>query len=368
MLNKEIERNYIAISEKIKSIFSHLEHISIFFKTEQEIKFFDNGIITELTSFASLKLSTLRALSLNYQWILPSEILEFYHIENSRSIQLDLLSEHENRTLILNFKSQIDGLNDLICLTFPKEIRFLGLYKTIKNLTTDDKIFIGELLHKLIDVEIKSCINTQKKQFRIAEYYKLKDSNNSALSSEEFYKYFEFDLNSEINRHLNRKFNLFFDKELIQYVVRKKYPIKIIVQYLTESFQTIELLEEINVDFTFQLFHFKLIENEYINSDNQELTIKSGNDKVLDLLDRLERAALLIENNGLVVNGKLIAQYLTPPVSPPAITEILKKNISKIENKFREYPSNWILIRKYLKPLRELEFKIQLNQHNKRIG
>ena len=368
MLSIEIERNYITVSEKIKTIFPHLEHISIFFKTEQEIKFFDNGVIKELTSFANLKLSTLRSLNLNYQWILPSEILEFYHIENSRTIQLDLLSEHENRMLILNFKSQIDGLNDLICLTFPKEIRFLGLYKTIKNLTTDDKIFIGELLHKLFDVEINSCLKTQKKQFRIAEYFKLKESNNSNLSSEEFYNYFEFELNSEIKKQLNGKNNFLFDKELIHYLVRKSYPIKTIVQYLIESFQTIELLEEINIDFTFQLFHFKLIENEFIKLDNQQLTIKSGHDKIIDLLDKLERVALLIENNGLVVNGKLIAQYLSPPVSPPAITEILKKNISKIENKFREYPSNWILIRKYLKPLRELEFKIQLNQLNKKIG
>jgi len=59
--------------------------------------------------------------------------------------------------LVLNFKSEFDGLNDFVCLIFPKEIRFLGLYKTTKNLTTDDKILIGELVHKL-----KKLINILK--------------------------------------------------------------------------------------------------------------------------------------------------------------------------------------------------------------
>jgi hypothetical protein len=70
----------------------------------------------------------------------------------------------------------------------------------------------------------------------------------------------------------------------------------------------------------------------------------------------------------MVINGKSIAQNIVPPVSPPAITDILKKNISKIENKMKEYPSNWQLIRKYLKPLRELEFKQYIEIYNQKIG
>ena len=368
MFYNEIENKYFYLSEKIQLIFPHLEHVSVFYMDNEELKYIENGTLVEITPFLSSKLSTLRIHNLNYQWLLPSEIIEFNSYDNSRFIQLDLLSEHENRMLLLNFKSEIDGLNDIICLTFPKEIGFLGLYKTVKNLTTDDKTLIGELLHKLFEVEFQSHKNNLKKQNRIAEYFKLKDQSISKTPSQLYHNYIQTELNNGINFLLKTRINFDFDLELIDYLVNNNYSINDICSFLKESYQTIQMVEQINDTFKFQLFHFKMIENEKSNQISNTHIISPNKDKIIDLLDKLEEAAKIIENKGMVINGKLVAQFLNPPVSPPAITDIIKKNILKIENKFSLYPNNWLLIRKHLKPLRELEFKNQIRTYNQKIS
>ena len=167
---------------------------------------------------------------------------------------------------------------------------------------------------------------------------------------------------------MNQNNNFDFNQELIDYILKKNYSIKVVCDYLKESYDTVKLIEKISDDFRFQLFHFQLIENEKTEQNPIKKSVFNTNDKIIDLLDKLERAAETIESKGLVVNGKIIAQYLAPPVSPPAITDILKKNIVKIENKLKEFPSKWLLIRKYLKPLRELEFKNYLTTYNQKVG
>ncbi len=368
MYLKDLETNYLIVSEKINHIFPQLEHVSIFYKTQHELKHISNNSFKEIPSYLNSKIHSHRNLNLKYQWLLPNDIFEFQDDDQSIFLQLDILSEHDNRMLVLNFKSEFDGLNDMFCLIFPKEIRFLGLYKTAKNLTTDDKILIGELIHKLIEVEIKTVIDFQIKQRRLSEYFRLKEDNKLNISNETYSKFIFNELRIGVNLILKSKIDFSFSIDLIDYVVSKNYSVKFTTQCLSEAFKTISLIEDIKSDFEFQLYHLKLIENEYVSLNHSNQSVSVTQDKVIDLLDRLENTAKIIESNGLVINGKLIAQYLTPPVSPPAVTEILKKNINKIEQKIKDNPEKWSLIRKYLKPLRELEFKLQINRYNQKIG
>lgn len=80
----------------------------------------------------------------------------------------------------------------------------------------------------------------------------------------------------------------------------------------------------------------------------------STNQRVELLLDKYEASARLAQQNGLAVNGKTIAGHLQPTVSPPAITDALKKNRKAIGQLLGQYPEKWTLLRKYLKPVKEL--------------
>lgn len=72
------------------------------------------------------------------------------------------------------------------------------------------------------------------------------------------------------------------------------------------------------------------------------------------LLDKYEEAAQIALANNQVVNGRSIAAYLQPSVSPPAITDALKKNRKAIKNLLDENPSKWGLLRSYLKPVKNI--------------
>lgn len=80
----------------------------------------------------------------------------------------------------------------------------------------------------------------------------------------------------------------------------------------------------------------------------------SSNQRVELLLDKYETSARLAQQNGFIVNGKTIAEHLQPSISPPAITDALKKNRKAIGQLLEQYPEKWSLLRKYLKPVKEL--------------
>lgn len=78
------------------------------------------------------------------------------------------------------------------------------------------------------------------------------------------------------------------------------------------------------------------------------------NQRVELLLDKYEASARVAQQRGYTVNGKTIAEHLQPSISPPAITDALKKNRKAISNLLEQYPERWGLLRKYLKPVKEL--------------
>jgi hypothetical protein len=82
--------------------------------------------------------------------------------------------------------------------------------------------------------------------------------------------------------------------------------------------------------------------------------ILSPNQRAVLILDKYEAAARIAQHNGLIVNGKTIAAHLQPSISPPAITDALKKHRKGIAVALTESPEKWELLRKYLKPVKEL--------------
>ncbi|MDH4473650.1 MAG: hypothetical protein QE487_13655 [Fluviicola sp.] len=82
--------------------------------------------------------------------------------------------------------------------------------------------------------------------------------------------------------------------------------------------------------------------------------ILSPNQRAVLILDKYEAAARMAQHSGLIVNGKTIAAHIQPSISPPAITDALKKHRKGIALALEEYPEKWGLLRKYLKPVKEL--------------
>ena len=50
-----------------------------------------------------------------------------------------------------------------------------------------------------------------------------------------------------------------------------------------------------------------------------------------------------------------MAKQLDPPVTPPAITDAVKKNEKRIRFLLNQYGDKWPLIRRFLKPIERLD-------------
>lgn len=78
------------------------------------------------------------------------------------------------------------------------------------------------------------------------------------------------------------------------------------------------------------------------------------------LLDKYETSAQRIDLKKAIITGRTLAEHLEPPVSPPAITDAIKKNRKAIAQAMQQHPDRWPLIRNYLKPLKDLDFQLSL--------
>jgi len=128
-----------------------------------------------------------------------------------------------------------------------------------------------------------------------------------------------------------------------------------IVYQLNTAFELIQFL-------TPGLNEYQLTAVYFTSSDNQQQasnkrinnSISLTRNRAELLLDKYEQAAQVALDNAQVINGKTIANFLQPAVSPPAITDALKKNRKAIKALLDENPSKWGLLRNYLKPIKNI--------------
>lgn len=141
-----------------------------------------------------------------------------------------------------------------------------------------------------------------------------------------------------------------FDEELLKKWIDKGINLDVILSSIEEFIELSKALE-------LSLFNYTIVEDD-LNLSVKPLikpTLSIKAEKVNLLLNRYEKAAEMLQSLNLEINGKNIALYLEPPVSPAAITDALKKNRKKIISLLLENPNNWKLIRNNLKSLRDIE-------------
>lgn len=144
--------------------------------------------------------------------------------------------------------------------------------------------------------------------------------------------------------------NVKFSPELLQEWIRQQQKLDLIIASLDDF---IQLSQSLNLT----LHNYSVVPEDLSPTPIKRLAVLNPIkvEKVSLLLTRYERAAEQLHRNNLDINGKNIAAFLSPPVSPAAITDALKKNRKKIISLLLEHPHEWILIRKNLKALRDLQ-------------
>jgi hypothetical protein len=285
-----------------------------------------------------------------------------FYTSFSTARQLDLDDEDKYTSLVLPFKSQLDGNNDILIIHFQNRIGLISFDKAFKNLTTDEKTLISTILFNALQKDHENAMQDHHAFEQIKSHYNKIQEDQALLKT-------KLATTEQI-----------FHKAMVRLIhvivaeleIKNRCKIRIddnALRKLVIHQLDFEQLKSALIDAFFIAFNLSLGLNEItINENHIEISVNEEaksqdspqlvGDKIVTLLDRYELAAQIIYNKGLAVNGKNVAAHLNPPVTPPAITDALRKNERKIISLLEAFPSKWKLIRKSLKPLKEQHEKL----------
>jgi hypothetical protein len=325
----------------------------------------DEGMLDDFDEILQKKenmvmIQKFRASALPYTWTKKDDI-PFEIPDQQKIIAPNLFSEIENVILVIRFLNETDHLNDLLLIYFNQNLTNFGLSKSDKVLTAENKSIIGHLLY----YQFKSVleINRSNKVLLgklnhvikavITENNSIRDQFNQLQSS-----YSENVTNmarqslAEISKEMDKTYVLADDA--IEKIRNYKGNLKHLTTILSNAVIFTEnlLMPDEGSDITIHSYALDFESYQVLEmSDQQTRKIDSRQSRAMQLLDKLERAAMSLKSRNIPLIGARIGQAMEPPVTAPAITDALGKNRNMIRQVLARYPEKWEIIRNEFKPL-----------------
>jgi hypothetical protein len=345
--------------KKSKSLLPGVDNVDLIYRNEKRELI---GIINDRKVILSheqlVNWQSKRQKIIQPHWVQKDDFYQFKAINR----QLKLEDEDLITSLILPFESEIDGLNDLIIIHFHNRIGLKSFDKAFKNLTTDEKALISSLFFNSLQSDFHAAKEDKRSFEQIKLHYlKIQEENDRIAvrlnETKALYKRSLMHLTYSITDDLEKEHDckIKISDGAIGKIIIHQPSLTELTSVITNAFYI-----AFNLSMGDSLIK---IHESHIEMDKSETKAKQSSkyigDKIIALLDRYEVAAERAFENGLPVNGKNVASHLTPAVSPPAITDALKKNNKKIGILLEQFPSKWKRIRHHLKPLQIHQEKIE---------
>ena len=356
----------IHLANKLIGLFPAIESTYLIFNSENKINAIQDSIALNFSTEELFQLQKVRATAVNYQWVRPEDFIATNVTSTFK--QLKLTDEFENRVLLLHFTSPFDQLKDTIALTFPLNATFFSMRKEWSALNTDEKRMIGELIHKIFQAEYQEYFSFHTQLNALKHYYRISGTKtvdkNIPNPFEQFFKItitktlIEKSTKHGVNFSLTEKG---FQSLALFCANEKLDVISTIDKITTLSLLIFSQQNEIELDETLIEAALFTTNKPVVNIIEIKDIIKISVDKTTLLLDKYESAAHRVQQQGLPINGKNIGAFLEPKISPPAISDAIKKNTERINRLFIENSTKWMSIRTFLKPLREIDLSIKIN-------
>lgn len=345
---------------RLDTFFPTLEKSGALYSSKQQLKFLLNGDVQEIEVFDQVTIQKIRSKrSYSYEWTHSPNLLD----EPKYSKQSTLYDEEKNGTLLLYFPSDKRDLCDVLILTFPKNAVMKGTDNVFSGLSTSDKLLISTFSMNVLKSEFERI---QEEKYLIEGFARIQKSQNNKiehllntleetrlqyLSSLRVLVYDNLEL-------LNEEFKCTFipSNELIDQLAQSQLGVDEINKALRFAAELGYHLHFGEDKITLDSTYIKVNETKRTKKD----TAFTVTDKTFQLLERYEESAEKVQKSDLPINGKNVANYLEPAVTPPAITDAVKKNEKRIRFLLEQYSEKWPLIRKYLKPIERLD----LNNHS----
>lgn len=311
-----------------------------------------------LNDYLKVKAQNIRNTKLNSEW---SNNMELFIDGGKSKSQLTFEDDDALSVLKIYFPSPVDGFKDLILISFPQNVFLKSLNANFKGISAQEKHILSNLLTSVFTAEHERAVNERDFLASVEYINRKKDARIKQLtddlkSTEQLYsssiRNIINDFKNKLEKQLNKTFVI--NNQVIFKLAKERLTIGNIelaiknAIYLAYNLNVSEESIHITVD------HIQLDKIQQFKS-KPEPTAATNDGKTATLLDKYEEAAIRASSYGLVINGKNVASQLDPPVTPPAITDAIKKKRTKIAYLLQQYPEKWVNIRKAIRPISILD-------------
>lgn len=348
--------------ERLEQFIPGIETVNAVWKDRNNELHTENGLVPKSDSSGKLNLQKWRSKNIKYEW---NNSFDPFTSTNSSLKQLELSDENNLNVLLIYFDSATDNLKDIIAIHFPQHLFLGNLNTTFSGLSTKEKSILSNILSSMLHAEHDRCIKEYKllKQIEIhqnQQNQKITQLTSNLKQSEQLYtsalKIIVQDIVKVFEENLSKSISI--QNDVILRLAKERISKDQISDILENA---IHVAYNLSISSSELVIHNDLIHIGDLKSSSKQTEVNSEYDKVKLLLDRYEVAAETARDAGHSVNGKNVARHLSPPVTPPAITDAIKKNEKKIHYYLEKYPNHWKLIRSKLRPLQIIDDELGRN-------
>ncbi len=309
------------------------------------------------------RISELRNIKKRYDWLSEEDL----GIENGRSLskEVNIFDELKKNILVLRFKNEFDGLNDLLIIYLNTNQGNYGLSLSNKALASAQKSIIE--FHMFNSINAFLITNRQNRSIQqrinadtealIQENRKLKDQ---LKLSESINRISLKNLANQYCRELSTRNNKIYKLTDLAYEKIQGFEGNInhlfsIIKNAVIYAENISQQEQAEI-FSIDDWHINL--THYEEAEIDEIVVKSFTEQkyanTIALLNRLENGAKQVLSQNRKLTGVNVGLACDKPMKAPGITDALKNHNSKILTLFQKYPNKWEIIRNNFTPIKNL--------------
>jgi FtsZ-binding cell division protein ZapB len=331
------------------------------------LKYDNNEFIMEPYKIndSNLRIRKFRSDSSPYLWIRPEDVP--FEISPKEKIQLNIFNELTNNVLLIRFKSELDSLNDLLFIYFNQNLNSFGTVSISKILSPDNKTIIAMIVRNALMAYLSNMKQDKELFSTLTENIQSLIDTNRSLQLElneiqDKSKESLIQLAQGYLEEISRKYNVRYRLSESGLDKIERYPgeLSSLRTILEKACQYAESLNLDDVVKEILILDYHIILPEKHSKKPLVKVPESGGDvparylRTLYLLDKLETAAQKVKSKNKLLTSINIGNEFPSPVTPPAITDALKKHRQKILYLFKEYPYRWEIIRNEFRPVQNI--------------
>ncbi len=296
---------------------------------------------------------------IQYKWLSKSQI-PFEMLESDQK-QLNIFDEHSHLILLISIPQQNNSKRDLVFVYFKNEIDQFGIHHQKAKMSTQNKTIIGHLISN----SAKSCSKMYWSQEEKLMRFTLKSqqiikqqvkSDSELVKIDGLQKLIIGWAQSTLEEYCKSDgLNYVYSKEALEKIISFKGEFSDLKIAINDAIEYVKVLASY-----IQQNKQVLIEKEYItyvNTKSERLNtdvnyqIPPRLQKAHELLDKLEKHALLISQQGLNLTSFNVGQAMERSITPAAISDSISKNKTKINLLIKQFPERWGFIRNNFRPI-----------------